>query len=63
MAGKPMPAYGPQRCADIADKTARNQRQRRHQEHAGDAIATHFQLIANTAATAAGEGRGPPMSQ
>ena len=53
MAGKAMPAYGLQRCADIADEAARNQSQRRRQERAGDAIATHFHLIANTAATAA----------
>ncbi len=53
MAGNAMPACGPERCADIADEAARNQRQRRRQERAGDAIAAHFHLIANTAATAA----------
>jgi len=53
MAGKAMPAYGPQRFADIADETARNQRQRHRQERAGDVIAAHLLLSAKTAATAA----------
>ena len=53
MAGKAISAYGPRRCADIADEAAQNLRQRRRQERAGDVIAAHLRLIAKTAAAAA----------